>query len=340
MRTAIFGCGAMGTVLGAFLNKNGHETILIDNYAEHVNALNSQGAHVIRCADLTVPVKAITPDQMEGTYDLVFLLTKQTANNEVLAHLLPFLNANSTVCTLQNGVPEPSVAEVIGKERTIGGTIMWGATFVSPGISELTQDITKQETLFEIGEIDGSIGDRIKAVAAVLENMGPVTITDNLMGARWLKVMFNSCWSGMSAALGCTFGEIIDDPKASACMSYIASEAVAVCRASGYEMPYFWGQDMTAMGIIDTEDAFRKSQKIFYDLVSKMRPAKASMLQDLEKGRVTEVGMINGYICSEGKKAGIATPFCDTVVKVVREIEAGTLPLRFENLNRFTVPGF
>jgi 2-dehydropantoate 2-reductase len=94
------------------------------------------------------------------------------------------------------------------------------------------------------------------------------------------------------------------------------------------------------MGIIDTEDAFRKSQKIFYDLVSKMRPAKASMLQDLEKGRVTEVGMINGYICSEGKKAGIATPFCDTVVKVVREIEAGTLPLRFENLNRFTVPGF
>jgi len=340
MRTAIYGCGAMGTVLGAYLNKNGHETILIDNYAEHVKAMNEKGARVARCADFTASVKAITPDQMEGKYDLVFLLTKQTANKEVLNHLLPFLNADSTVCTLQNGVPEPSVAAIVGKERTVGGTIMWGATFAGPGVSELTQDITKQESLFEIGEMDGVIGDRIKMVAGVLEKMGPVVITDNLMGARWLKVMFNSCWSGMSAALGCTFGEIIDNPKASACMSYIAHEAVAVCKAMGYTMPYFWGSDMTAMGKIDTEEEFKNSQKIFYDLVSKMRPAKASMLQDLEKGRMTEVGMINGYISDEGKKEGIPTPFCDTVVKVVRGIEAGEIPLSMDNLKYFQVPNF
>ncbi len=211
MRIAIYGCGAMGTVLGAYMNLNGQETILIDNYVEHVKAMNEKGARVVRCANLTVPVTAITPDQMAGKYDLVFLITKQTANKEVLTHLLPFLHENSTVCTLQNGVPEPGVAEIIGKERTVGGTILWGATFIEPGISELTQDITKQDALFEIGEMDGKIGDRIKQVARALEKMGPVIITDNLMGARWLKVMFNSCWSGMSAALGCTFGEIIDN---------------------------------------------------------------------------------------------------------------------------------
>ncbi len=335
MRTAIFGCGAMGTILGAYMNKNGHETILIDNYAQHVKALNEKGAQVIGSAELTVPVKAITPDQMEGKYDLVFLLTKQTSNKEVLPRLLPFLKADSIVCTLQNGVPEPSVAEIIGKERTVGGAVMWGATFVEPGVSQLTQDISKQESLFEIGEMDGVIGDRIKKVAKALENMGPVIITDNLMGARWLKVMFNSCWSGMSAALGCTFGEIIDNPKASACMSYIAHEAVAICTALGYTMPLFWGQDMTDMGKIDTEEGFAKSQKIFYDIVSKMRPAKASMLQDLEKGKVTEVGMINGYICDEGRNAGIPTPFCDTVVRVVRGIEAGEIPLSMDNLKYF-----
>jgi len=340
VRTAIYGCGAMGTVLGAYLNKNGHETILIDNYVEHVKALNEKGARVTLCADFTTPVKAITPEQMEGKYDLIFLLTKQTANKEVLPHLLPFLKEDSTVCTLQNGVPEPSVAAVVGKERTVGGTIMWGATFVGPGVSQLTQDISKQESLFEIGEIDGTIGDRIKMVAEVLGKMGPAVITDNLMGARWLKVMFNSCWSGMSAALGCTFGEIIDNPKASACMSYIAHEAVSVCTALGYTMPLFWGQDMTAMGRIGTEEEFKKSQAIFYDLVSRMRPAKASMLQDLEKGKPTEVGMINGYISDEGRKVGIPTPFCDTVVKIVRGIEAGELPLSMDNLKYFNVPNF
>jgi len=342
VRTAIYGCGAMGTVLGAYLNKNGHETILIDNYTDHVKALNEKGAQVIGCANFTVPVKAITPDQMEGKYDLVFLLTKQTANKEVLAHLVNFLKPDSTVCTLQNGVPEPSVAAVIGKERTVGGTVLWGATFMGPGVSELTQDITKQDSLFEIGEMDGVIGDRIKMVAEVLGKMGPAIITDNLMGARWLKVKLNSCWSGMSAALGCTFGEIIDNPKASACLSYIANEVDTVCQAVGYKMPYFtfWGVDVAPMGKISTEEEFMKSQKTFYDILKNMRPAKASMLQDLEKGRATEVGMINGYVCEEGRKAGIPTPFCDTVVRVVRGIEAGELPLSMDNLKYFDVPGF
>ena len=340
MRTAIYGCGAMGTVLGAYLNKNGHETILIDSYVDHVNAMNEKGARLIRCADFTVPVKAITPDQMEGKYDLIFLLTKQTVNKEVLNYIFPFLNADSTVCTLQNGVPEPGVADIIGKERTVGGTILWGATFVEPGVSELTNDITKLEFLFEIGEVDGSIGDRIKMVAGVLEKMGPIAITDNLMGARWLKVMFNSCWSGMSASLGCTFGDLIDNPKSSACMSYIASEAVAVCDAAGYKMPIMPGGDMTLMGKIETEEEFKNSQQIFHNILKDFRPAKASMLQDLEKGKKTEVGMINGFICDEGRKAGIKTPFNDTVVRVVRGIEAGEIPLSMDNLSYFDIPDF
>ena len=340
MRTAILGCGAMGTVLGAYMNKNGHETVLIDSYKDHVKVMNEMGARVTRCADLTVPVKAITPDQMGGKYDLIFLLTKQTSNKEVLTHLLSFLKEDSTVCTLQNGVPEPSVADIIGKERTVGGTILWGATFIEPGVSELTQDITKQDVLFEIGEMSGVIGDRIKMVASALGKMGPVVITDNLIGARWLKVMFNSCWSGMSASLGCTFGDVIDNPKASACMSYIAHEIVTLCKTMSIKMPSYMGRDMSAMGKIDTEEEFLDSQKIFYNILTIMRPGKASMLQDLEIGRLTEVGMINGFICDEGKKVGIATPFNNTVVKVVRGIEAGKLRLSMDNLNFFEVPRF
>jgi 2-dehydropantoate 2-reductase len=335
MRIAIYGCGAMGTVLGAYLSRRGLEVTMIDNYKAHVDKLNESGAKVTLCADLTVPVKAVTPEEMTGTYDLVFLLTKQTANAAVLAQLLPYLHESSTVCTLQNGVPEPSVAAVIGAGRTVGGTILWGATFKAPGVSELTQDITKSKVLFEIGEMNGRIDDRIRSVAAVLEAMGGVEITDNLMGARWLKVMFNSCWSGMSAALGCTFGDIIDNAKASACMSHIANEAVSVCRALGYKMPIFRDQDMTAMGDLSDAKAFEKSQQIFYSILKDMRPAKASMLQDLEKGRKTEVSMINGYICAEGEKVGIETPYNDTVVRIVKQVEDGIIPYEMKNLSLF-----
>ena len=106
MRVAILGCGAMGTVLGAYMTKNGCDVEMIDSYAEHVRGLNEKGAHIVGTVDLTVPVKAIVPEQMEGIYDIVFLFTKQTANDVVLPHLLPHLGPESTVCTLQNGVPE------------------------------------------------------------------------------------------------------------------------------------------------------------------------------------------------------------------------------------------
>ena len=82
MRIAILGCGAMGTVMGAFLTRNGCPVDMVDNYQAHVDALNEKGAHIVGMVDMTVPVRAMTPEQMEGIYDLVFLFTKQTANDQ------------------------------------------------------------------------------------------------------------------------------------------------------------------------------------------------------------------------------------------------------------------
>lgn len=101
MKAAIMGAGAMGTVLGAFLTRNGFPVDLIDSYPAQVDALNEKGAGVVGCAELTVPVRALLPEQMEGVYDLVFLMVKQTNNEASLRALLPHLGENSTVCTLQ-----------------------------------------------------------------------------------------------------------------------------------------------------------------------------------------------------------------------------------------------
>lgn len=132
MRIAILGCGAMGTVMGAFLTHNGCPVDMVDNYQAHVDALNEKGAHIVGMVDMTVPVRAMTPEQMEGIYDLVFLFTKQTANDQVLPALLPHLGEHSTVCTLQNGVPEPYVAGYVGENRTVGGHRAVGCHLCGP----------------------------------------------------------------------------------------------------------------------------------------------------------------------------------------------------------------
>ncbi len=132
LRAAIVGAGSLGTIIGALINHAGKQIDLVDAYRDHVDALNTSGATITGAIDLNVPVKAYTPDQLTGTYDLVFLLTKQTSNQETLAHLLPYLHPDSSVCTLQNGIPEHSVAALVGRERTLGGAVGFGATCCGP----------------------------------------------------------------------------------------------------------------------------------------------------------------------------------------------------------------
>lgn len=335
MKIAILGCGAMGTVVGAYLTKNGCTVDLIDSYAGHIQAMNKYGARVIGTVNMTVPVKAITPDQMSGIYDIVFLLTKQTVNNIVLPNLLPHLNPDSTVCTLQNGVPEPYVASHVGADRTVGGTVLWGATFIEPGVSELTQDLSRNDYLFEIGEMNGSIGPRIRKIADVLGYMGKTKITDSLMASRWGKLINNACMSGMSAACGATFGEVLDHPYARACLSYIGEEVKACCEAAGYRLPILLHKQSPDTLDLKNQQMFDKNQEMFLTMYSDMHAAKASMLQDLEKGKPTEVRMINGFVCDTGNQYGIETPFNDKVVEIVTKIEQGVLPLSMDNIALF-----
>jgi 2-dehydropantoate 2-reductase len=215
MRVAIIGIGSLGTIIGALMTKGGKRIELFDSYRENVDALNLFGATVTGTIDLNVSVTAYTPDQMTGEYDLVFLLTKQTNNGIVLPRLRPHLHGDSIVCTLQNGIPEDSVASIVGRERTIGGAVGFGATWLKPGVSSLTSSYeTVEKFAFEIGEIDGVVRPRLTAVKEYLECVGKTEIRTNLMGIRFAKVLMNATFSGMSAALGCTFGDVLENPKA------------------------------------------------------------------------------------------------------------------------------
>ena len=335
MRFAILGAGSLGTILGAIISKNGGDVTLIDANKEHVDHLNTNGATVTGKMDLkNVPVKAITPDQMEGIYDAVLLLTKQTVNQKALPALLPFLNENSVVCTLQNGVPEESVAAIVGKDRTVGGAVGWGAAWTAPGVAQLYTDVASM--IIEIGSMTGERTEKLQRVADFIELAHPVVINDNLFGFRWSKLLMNATFSGMSAALGCTFGDVLDNEKALRCAVHIGNELIQVARAKGITLEEIVpGKDFYVFEYGD-EAGMQKAMEFARGVWSVHRPQKASMMQDMEKGIPCEIGYINGLVVDGGKETGIETPFNQMVVDIVKEFEAGKIPFpTMDNLERF-----
>ncbi len=334
MRTAILGAGALGIIIGALMTKNGKQVDLIDSYQENVDALNADGARVTGNLELHWPVTALTPQEMRGAYDLILLLTKQTANETALPRLLPHLHPDSIVCTLQNGIPEDGVAAIIGRERTIGGAVGFGATWLRPGVSELTSTLEAVEKFaFEIGELDGVVRPRLETVKEILSAAGGTTILTNLMGIRWTKLLMNATFSGMSAALGCSFRNLLTDEKAMTCIAHIADETIKVCHGKGYRMVEMQGADMEFLELGSKADIAGKMD--FYRKVWGRHNNKASMLQDLEKGNNTEIDHINGVVCRSGRECGIATPFNDKVVEIVKQAEARRTVTDFGNLARF-----
>lgn len=337
MKATIMGVGSLGTIIGALIAKNGGDCILIDANKEHVVALNEKGATVTGKMQLNnIAVKAITPDQMEGIYDIVILLAKQTYNDIALKQLLPHLGPSSVVCTLQNGIPEESVGAIIGTERVVGGVVGWGASFRGPGISELTSDISAMR--YELGEVDGKITERLKKIQELLALTGTCVMVNNLMGLRWAKVIQNATLSGMSAALGATYAQILDNEKATTCAAYVGDEIVKIVRKREIVLedlvPGWSYYDLAFNNKKELEEAKTWLREYF----KPHRPLKASMLQDMEKNIKCEIDYIVG-ICSDwGKKLGIATPTCDTIISIVKDFENKKIPLpTMKCLDRFTL---
>ena len=169
MKCAIYGAGSLGTVLGAYMTKNGVEVELVNRNKAHVATLNEKGAHITGTVDFTTPVKAITPDEMSGKYDVIFLMTKQLHNKEVVTFLKPFLTEDGVIATLQNGIPEPGIAEIVGNEHTVGCPVEWGAALTAPGEATLTSE--PDSLSFHMGKMPGITDRQLTLVKELLEKI-------------------------------------------------------------------------------------------------------------------------------------------------------------------------
>ncbi len=330
MKTAIYGAGSLGTVLGAYLTKGGVDVELVNRNKAHVEALRKRGAHITGTVDFTVPVRVVFPDEMGDGYDIIFLMTKQLDNPKVVTALKPRLSAEGVIVTLQNGIPEPGIAEIIGPDRTIGCTVEWGATMGEPGTSELTSDPAALS--FHMGGMPGVPQSRLDMVKSVLEKMCPVSFESNLLGARWSKLLINSTFSGLGTVIGGTFGDVCTNPGALEAAVRCMKECIDVGRASGAVFAPVQGKDITRLFYYSNciKKAFAKmlipvAMKKHYGIVP-------SMLQDLRKGKKCEIDAINGVVCEFGRKYGVPTPVNDRIVEIVRAEQDGKLAIDPKNI--------
>ena len=333
MRTAIYGAGSLGTILGAYITKNGGQVDLINRNKEHIAALREKGAQVVGTVNFTQPVTAYLPEEMEGKYDIIFLMTKQQHNAEVVAMLKEFLADDGVIVTLQNGIPELQIGEIVGDNRTLGCTVAWGATMKGGGVCELTSQ--PDSLTFSLGSLTKERNAHFEEVKALLEKMGEVEVDENFVGTRWSKLLINASFSGMSAVLGCTFGEAAQPKASRRIVQALIKECIDVCATGGIRIEPVQGKDIVKL--LDYKSGLKKALSFFIIPIAIRKHAllKASMLQDIEKGKLTEVDAINGVVSAFGRKVGCPTPMNDKVVEIIHRIEKGELTPSFDNLKFF-----
>lgn len=328
MRVAIYGAGAMGTILGAYIAASGRQIDLITRNVKHVEAMKEHGAHVLGNANFTVRVNALTPDEMTGVYDIIFLMTKQRENHKILPTLRDFLADDGVICTLQNGLPEPSVIEAVGSKRCLGCAVGWGANIIGDGVAELTSE--KDKMSFALGSMRGD-NPWLPAVKEYLECAGKVTVEENFFGARWAKLAINSAFSTVSAVTGYTFGEVVGKFTTRRLALRLLNEAFDVAEKCGVEIGLIQGRDIVSL--------FRCKGPIKKITAFAMVPfairghgkLTSGMNADLKQGKKCDIDFVNGVIQRLGNKFDVETPLTDRIIELAHQIERGEKNICPEN---------
>lgn len=342
-KIAVYGAGAMGTVLGAFLTQGGLRVELITRNRAHVEKLNKDGA-IIECqADgitRTVKVRAKTPEEMEGGYDVLFLMTKQRKNAETVNFLKEKLAPNGIVCTTQNGLPEPLIAEMLGKEYTYGGVVSFGANFIDAGRVALTSKLDGMR--MQIGGYENSgkalgLLQEVLTAAQTVTNPNFLSVTDNLLGVRWSKLAINAAFSGLSVLTGMNFGDIAQKDKTRKLALGILRECIAVAKATGVKMEKNSGHDLEKTLSGNSWFSRLIAYLVLPFAMRKHKNLVSGMLLDIQKGKKCEIDFINGVVVQEGEKVGVETPLCAQVVEIAHGIENGLYEIDYSNVDFFEI---
>jgi len=185
--------------------------------------------------------------------------------------------------------------------------------------------------------LDGSITPRLLKIKKILDSAGRTDATQDILGVKWTKLVMNCMLSGISAALGCTFGVAAEDPKSMRCMVHLCNEGAEIMKAKGLIPIEMEGFLPTVENYsVGSEKEIEHAEKQIKELISYSLDEVASMLQDIWAGKtVCEIDDINGKVVSTGKELGLAAPFNEKVVEIVKGIMTGEYKAEFSNIKYF-----
>jgi 2-dehydropantoate 2-reductase len=334
MRIGIIGAGAIGSVVGGILTKAGRDVTLVDQWPEHVETMRRQGLQLSgTCGDHVIRVKAIHVHELQSItqpFDAAFIAVKSYDTEWATALVLPYLaRPDGVVVDFQNGINDERVAAVAGRGRTLGCIITIGAGLYEAGHAMRTDT---QSIGFKIGELDGKDTDRARQLAAVLSDVAGAKVTTNLFGERWSKLTVNCMANPIAGLSGLGSAEVRSQLGPARIAIQVAAEAISVGRECGFEVEPIYGID--AQRFVDAA-AGHTTDQLLADMAGSARGlagGRPSMLQDVLRGRRTEIDYLNGYVVDQGRRVGVKTPFNGMIVDLVHQHGVGTLKPSPENL--------
>jgi 2-dehydropantoate 2-reductase len=302
VKVAVVGAGGVGSVFGGRLAAAGHDVWLVHRRREVIDALRRDG---LRLEDTDghhelIRLQATDSTSEVGEVDLVLILTKSTDTRAAAEASRCVMGEATVAVTLQNGLGNLEImAEVLGSERVLLGMTYAGAALVGPGHVRHT---AAGRTF--LGEPSGSHSDRAEHLARTLSEAGmPTEATDRLWEMVWGKLVINAAMNATCALTGASGEAALRSAAASSLVGLVAEETATVAAALGISLPY--------------PDAAARVRKHCQDVGA----SKPSMLQDMERGRPTEIDAINGAIVREGARLGIPTPFNQALLLLVKARE-------------------
>lgn len=336
----ILGGGAVGSYVGGMLAAAGMEIVLIDGWPEHVEAIRSRGLTIASPEGESIarPQAWHFTDayRLRDLKPSVAFLATKLYDTEWSARLLAtWLPAGVPVATMQNALVEDTVARMVGWGRTLG-VIAAGLDVSLTGPGAVRRSRRRGTgTTFKVGEMHGRSTPRAQWLARVLEHVDNAKVTTDLWGERWVKLCANSMTTGLSGLTGLSLREVYSREDTRSVAITLGAEALAVGRALGFDPAQLFGAAPTVWLGAAAGDSASLAQAM--DALKKVGETMSGdgmsgTLQDLRKARPSEVEFFNGYIASEGMRAGLKVPANTAIAEMIREIERKRRPIGLDAL--------
>src|SRR5690242_3143855 len=328
-RILVWGAGAIGGSVGAWLRRAGHDVTFVDVVAEHVAAIQANGLQIIGPVEqFSIAAPAFTPDELRGTWQRIFLAVKAQHTEAATRALTPHLAQNGYVLSLQNGLNELIIQRIIGRDRTIGAFINFGADWMAPG-----EIMFGNRGAVVLGELDGAMTPRLAALHAVMRDFEPDAITTpDIWSYLWGKLGYGAML--FAQALGQKgIADCLARPELLKLWRRLGEEAITVAEAEGVAPRGFNGYDVEAFRPGATEDDAKRSIAAMVAFNTGSAKTHSGVWRDLAvRRRRTEVDVQIAPIAEIGARHGIDCRTTRRLVSMIHEVEEGRRPMTDDNL--------